>query len=192
MSDFWVRMLAWLEQADLSYLSARALFLCGLPTGERLAVEAYESVIRLLLAVELRRQGRELGPGEMRELGRDLEHLSAMLAHQVPDTRDEERAVYLRALHRYGDRYPTHWPIERVVAADIEALDHHYASLRNRATTEFPDEYGVAAGQMLPNLAAGFTESLIDVLHGLGGASPGEVLRLDNEALSRLRALPPP
>lgn len=182
------KRIAYLGIADFDYLSARLLLLYGLAfAGLPKAAESFEKLLKLFLLLEAKiAREEELTPKQLKAYGHDLPKLFAALKEKVPAKFGSDWDDLFALLQdSYDRRYPEHWREFRMEVS-VHSIDIAYTYLRNNVVPNFPVEEQGRVRQFGTFIYAAYTPAVRALIERLGGRSPGDVLRLNNQSFESL------
>ena len=127
------KRIQYLAIADIDYLSARLLLVCGVPfTGLPKAAEAMEKIFKLFLMLEAKiTEEEELQDTDLKNYRHRLTKLFNTVKKKVPAQFDSSWDKFIEELElSYKRRYPDTWPQQMKWSANFEFLDTAYPDRR--------------------------------------------------------------
>lgn len=187
MTESLNKRLSYLAIADMDYLSARLLLLCGLTSvGLSKAAEAFEKLLKLFLILEAKINN---------DLSLEGSHLKNTYKHRllkiwievksnVPITFDDSWDEYFGRLERaYKMRYPEDWKIGKF-ENNIDHLDSAYSCLRKNISDNFPLEEITKTKQFGGFIYKAYTPEINDAIIKLGGVlTPKDIFLKNNKKI---------
>lgn len=188
MTESLNKRLSYLAIADMDYLSARLLLLCGLThTGLSKAAEAFEKLLKLFLILEAKISDDSSLEGSC--LKNIYKHRLCKIWIDVKSkthkTFDDSWDKYFEQLEKaYKTRYPEGWKIGKF-ENNIDHLDSVYSYLRKNVSSNFPLEEIIKTKQFGGFIYKAYTPEINDIIKKLGGVlTPKDVFLKNNKKIA--------
>lgn len=182
------KRIQYLAIADIDYLSARLLLLCGMPfSGLPKAAEAMEKIFKLFLILEAKiTEGKELSDSDLKKYSHRLTKLFKVMKTKIPAKFDKTWDKFIKDLEvSYSIRYPDTWPLQMDWVVNYEFLDLAYSYFRNGVIKNFPYEEQEAVKKFGVNILDAYTSEIINTIKKAGGIPPLEILKINNSCIEK-------
>jgi hypothetical protein len=178
-----------LSIADVDYLSARLLFISGLPiAGMGKAAEALEKLFKISIAIITKINSQvDLTDNDFKKYGHNLNKLLDEYNRICP--KEIQLVGNTGILTDLGKAYTARYvpKTDMQIGFSLEYFDHWFIYLRNNIATNVPKEimkdvmnFGNSFGDLLE------TENFLQAISKYGAILPGDIIRIENKYFEKL------
>lgn len=182
------KRIQYLAIADIDYLSARLLLICGIPfTGLPKAAEAMEKIFKLFLMLEAKiTGGKELNDTDLKKYSHRLTKLFNVVKKKIPAHFDNSWDEFIEELElSYKRRYPDTWPLQMKWSTNFKFLDSAYSYIREGVMKNFPYEEQEKVKKFGVNILSAYNADIITTIKISGGIPPIEILKINNSSFAK-------
>lgn len=176
--------------ADIDYLSARLLFMSGLPTvGMSKASEALEKLLKIaIVCLSKIQENKDLEDNDLKKYGHNLIRLLDEYNRLIPVEEFKlkgEPEILKNLMAAYSLRYMS-GSGDFELGFSLDHFDHWYSFLRNQIVLNLPMELREDSKQFGTFLGNLYETDIKDIVQPYGLLLPGDILQLSNDKFENL------